>query len=420
MCLLSYFPPNAPVDTERLACGAECNPHGHGYAIITASGEVLINHAMTPTKLIAEFARLREQHPDSEALFHSRITTHGSTNLANCHPFRVVGPRGGETILAHNGILPSDCQPGRKDNRSDTRILAEEMLWQRWSRFSLPTRGRKQAPVTRKWLDSREVRASIEKWLGTGSKVLVLTTNPRMKQRAYLLNERLGDWVDGVWYSNDSHERWGTRWSSKRRRDWSSSTGWSGGYGNTSYVYRNGEFVPVQNAPVETTAETSWWEEWPTVIGTDKGSLTGERVSGFPTDNGQMWNGREWNPRQSYMHHFRNRVCEVCDSVRIGTKDYICDMCGVCWICNEYYTDCWDEESNGRSCGLNTAIRGTFDETVGFTYRPTLSDDERTEIQQVIDALRSSRSIRAIGAAVVKSAAESAAVFVQEGASDVG
>ena len=394
MCLLTYFPPNAVVDTERLACGAECNPHGHGYAIVTADGEVLINHAMTPDALIAEFAALRAQHPDSEALFHSRITTHGSTTLANCHPFIVAGPRGGQTILAHNGILPSDCQPRGKDSRSDTRILAEQMIWSRWSKFRLPTMGRARNPITRQWLDSAAVRADIEKWLGNGSKVLVLTTNPRMKRRAYLLNERLGDWVDGVWYSNDSHERWGTRWSSKRRRDWSST----GGYGSTGYVYRNGEFVPVaQSLPSQ---DSLWWEELETAPRMSEWNL--------PSENGQRWNGRIWNPRQSYLHHFRSRVCEVCESTRIGTKDYICDMCGVCWICNEYYTDCWDLDADGNACGLRASIRGVFDATVNFTWVPTLPG----VLNHTIDALKASGAAKEIGTAVVKSAAESAVVFI--------
>ena len=64
MCLLTYFPPGAAVNTERLDCGARCNPHGHGFAIVTAGGEVIVKHAMTPGNLIREFAELREQHPD--------------------------------------------------------------------------------------------------------------------------------------------------------------------------------------------------------------------------------------------------------------------------------------------------------------------------------------------------------------------
>lgn len=385
MCLLTYFPPNAAVDTERLTCGAECNPHGHGYAIVTADGRVFIDHSMTPTALITNFAALRALFPDSHALFHSRITTHGSTNLSNCHPFQVVGPRGGQTILAHNGILPVDCQPKGKDNRSDTRILAEDMIWSRWSKFRLPTRGRRKPPVTRRWLDSPEVRADIERWLGRGSKVLVLTTNPRMAQTAYLFNEQLGEWVDGVWYSNSSHEPWKSR------------------YTGFSYTYNHGSFQRATNA-----TNAHWWKEMddePHVIG-GKSTITGP-------SQGQDWEGRTWYPRESYLHHFRARKCDVCDSFRVSKHDYVCDLCGVCWLCNEYYLDCHNEEIGNR-CGLTAEIRGEFDQIAGYEWSP----DSEGELQQVINDLRQSRALRALPAAI-KSAAASAAVFVAaEGGSD--
>lgn len=374
MCLLTYFPPNAAVNTDRLACGAECNPHGHGYAIVTADGQVLINHNMRPTALIAEFAELRERHPDSHALFHSRITTHGATNLANCHPFIVSGPRGGQTILAHNGILPRDCQPTKGDKRSDTRILAEDMLWSRWSKFRLPTRGRKHNPVTRQWLDSADVRADIEGWLGTGSKVLVLTTNPRMRQTAYLLNERLGEWVDGVWYSNGSFERW------------------TSGYSGKSYVSRGGTFWEVGPTSQRWESDNAkhWWDDFEPP--TKATAATGE-----PTE----WAGRVWYPYQSYRAHFPSRRCDVCAGTRVARADYVCDTCGVCWICNEYYTDCHDEQ-NGTRCGFRRGIRDGFDRIVGYTWPGAVQ-----EIQAAIDTLR------AAGTGVVKSAASSALVFIE-------
>ena len=406
MCLLTYFPPNADVNVERLSCGARCNPHGHGYAIVTASGEVIIDHAMTPTALIEQFAALRAQYPDSHALFHSRITTHGSTSLANCHPFRVVGPRGGETILAHNGILPTDCQPRGKDSRSDTRILAEDVLWSRWRTHRLPSLGSSKPRFTKRWLDAPQVRDSIEKWLGSGSKVLVLTTSPRLSQTAYLLNEHLGEWIDGVWYSNSSYETW-------KPSKYRSSTG---------YVYHNGSFSPIAQD------ESGWWDEWPTVVGTsDKEARHSLWSDVTNVQNGVYWAGRKWFPRQSFLHHFHRRSCDICETVRINREDYVCDTCGVCWICNEYYTDCQSAQvvrdgkvvrAEGPNCGATPSIRATFDESAGITWdavrgaRWTGGEDVDNELNSAIKSLRESREVQKIGREIVKSAAESAMVFV--------
>jgi len=399
MCLLTFFPPFAEVNTERLECGARCNPHGHGFAIVTADGQVIVDHAMRPDELIERFAKLREQYPDSHALFHSRITTHGSTNLANCHPFQVIGPRGGQTILAHNGILPTDCQPKGKDSRSDTRILAEDMLWKRWGKYRLAPLGSRKPRFTKRWLDSPEVRKSIEKWLGTGSKVLVLTTNPRLAKTAYLFNERLGDWVDGVWYSNSSYETW--KPSSYR----------DGYYGGTSYVYRGGEFVPTRET------QSQWWDDWPTVVGSKPESQMSLWVGSTNMENGTVWSGRAWYPKQSYLWHFNRRTCDVCNSVRINRNDYICDVCGVCWICNEYFTDCWSEEvvtedgkviPAGDGCAWDIAIRGPFDENAGI--KP---GDSAKHLEQIISDLRKAGTLRDIVPAI-KSAAASAQVFMNE------
>lgn len=407
MCLLTYFPPNAVVNVDRLECGARCNPHGHGFAIVTASGEVIIDHAMTPTALIERFAKLREEHPDSHALFHSRITTHGATDLSNCHPFQVVGPRGGQTILAHNGILPTDCQPRKGDKRSDTRILAEDMLWKRWSTHRLPSLGSKRPRFTKRWLDAPQVRASIEKWLGTGSKVLVLTTNPRLEQTAYLFNERLGDWVDGVWYSNSSYETW------KPSK-----------YRSTGYVYTGGGFSRV------TSDKPDWWEEWPVETSTKPTTNAMSLWDGSTNmQNGTYWAGRVWFPHQSYLYHFHRRTCDVCRSVRINRDDYVCDVCGVCWICGDYYSDCQagptfvdgvEVRPGGANCGSTADIRGHFDETAGIVWSDETgarwkgqTADSAHAVNEVIQSIRATGKAAEIGKAIVKSAAESAAVFVQ-------
>ena len=189
MCVLSFYRPGVMPNRECLENGADSNPHGHGYAIIAGS-DVLTGHSMSADAAIEAFIRVRAEHRDSYALFHSRITTDGATTLDNCHPF-IVGddPR---TVLAHNGILPKSARPGKTDARSDTRILAEELI----------PRG------VFGHLGQRRARRRLAQWTlseGYGNKLVILTTDPRYGRNAYVINEHLGEWSDGVWWSNSSY-----------------------------------------------------------------------------------------------------------------------------------------------------------------------------------------------------------------------
>jgi glutamine amidotransferase len=81
---------------------------------------------------------------------------------------------------------------GKDDKRSDTRIFAED---------TLPKLGGVLA------LEDENLYRMVEGW-ATGSKIAVLTTNPKAQYQLYLINENLGHWDDnGVWWSNSSYKR---------------------------------------------------------------------------------------------------------------------------------------------------------------------------------------------------------------------
>ncbi|WP_435591872.1 class II glutamine amidotransferase [Nocardia sp. bgisy118] len=191
MCILTFVKPGITPDLEALRNGALANPHGHGYAVITGDA-IAVGHGMDAAAVIAEFAAVRAEYSEGPALFHSRLATHGLHDLDNCHPFRVGGDE--RTVLAHNGILPTNVHPRADDPRSDTRIAAEDYL---------PT-----APFGS--LDSWVGRDRLERWLGT-DKMVILTVDPTYKHHAYIFNEHRGRWDDGSWYSNTGYlpHRWG-------------------------------------------------------------------------------------------------------------------------------------------------------------------------------------------------------------------
>jgi hypothetical protein len=186
MCLLVVCSPESTPRKKDLENASCSNPHGFGYAII-AGDKIISNRGMSSKKLIAEFLAVRKEYPNSYAMFHARYATHGVKNDENCHPFKVGGRS--DTYLAHNGILDIDIHA--TDRRSDTRVFAED---------TLPMIG--GAPA----LDDDNVWKILSKW-SLGSKIAILTLDPKAKDNCYIINESSGHWDnEGMWWSNDTYK----------------------------------------------------------------------------------------------------------------------------------------------------------------------------------------------------------------------
>ena len=187
MCLLVVCNPNSTPTKDELKQGACKNPHGFGFAIDTGEG-IISERSMSAKKSIARFLELREQYPNGYAMWHARYATHGVKNELNCHPFKVKGEEY-DTYLAHNGVL--DIHIPKGDKRSDTRIMAEELL---------PQLGGVSA------LDNDYVYDMISAW-SRGSKIAVMTNDPSAQYKIYIINENAGSWDDnGIWWSNTSYK----------------------------------------------------------------------------------------------------------------------------------------------------------------------------------------------------------------------
>jgi glutamine amidotransferase len=184
--MLCVIPPQVLPSREKLENSTLNNPDGFGFAIaIPSENRILVERTMSADDSINSFLALRAKYPEGYAIWHARITTHGSTTLDNCHPFYVGTD--GLTVLAHNGVLPTE--EGKGELRSDTRIFAEDIL----ARIGGVTA-----------LDNPQIYNMLEDF-STGSKIAVLTVDPRAKYDLYLLHENKGNVDDaGVWWSNDS------------------------------------------------------------------------------------------------------------------------------------------------------------------------------------------------------------------------
>lgn len=290
MCLLCVIPPNVQPNEEYLINSAINNPDGYGYAILVPSEDrVIVHKSMVAEDSIMQFMADRKQYPESYALWHARLATHGTTDVSNCHPFQVNISKddsllnlNNQTWLAHNGIL--DVLEDNT-NRSDTRIFAEEIL---------TSMGGASA------LDNEQVFALLEDY-SKGSKIVVLTLDPKAKQYCYILNEEDG-WEDkeGTWWSNYSC----------KVVQYYSSYGWSG------YNYDD---------------EVADWENY---------NGKGTYATNKPTTSGSRYEDNE-----DFIK------CEVCASwidmeIAKAYYNFSCPTCDACLDCMVEWADCLCYTSN--------------------------------------------------------------------------
>jgi hypothetical protein len=182
MCILCYFEPNAEINPQDLVNGCNANRDGFGFSILKSSGEIITEKSMDAINLIDRFLDLRAMNPNSHSIFHARIATAGEINLENCHPFQIGKMN---AVIGHNGHLP--IQIGKNDLRSDSRIFAESLL-----------------PKKIHALDDFKGFDKIQRWAGS-SKLVILNGDSKLKNPVYFINEHLGHWVNGAWFSNWSY-----------------------------------------------------------------------------------------------------------------------------------------------------------------------------------------------------------------------
>ena len=300
MCILMYAHSNASIPRKHLENACDNNPDGFGWAIITFDGKewgLLTDKGMKDRPIIDSFLEAREQHPSWPALFHARIATHGTTTVDNAHPFWVAENM---TVLAHNGMLPIREQ----DGKSDTRLFAEEWL---------PTLGVKEL------LDTDEGFEQLEDF-ASGSKLVVLSIDPELERFSYIVNEELGHWDQGVWYSNNSY---------KYKSYSYSYSGWD--WRRQSSHFQSGTYSVAQDGHI--------------VFDSDK----------------------EDRPGRNYLW----AVCELCRDEFLANEDEpLCPTCGWCTVHDTHSCNCHlngiglEERIEAFVAGATDDLRDAFDDAV--------------------------------------------------------
>jgi glutamine amidotransferase len=265
---------------DALERGTDNNPDGHGWAIVLPDAQqIVVGHSMIADEALTQFEIARKALPAGPALFHSRIATAGEVTTYNTHPFYVGGDR--RTVLAHNGILPSDAQPGKGETRSDTHLLADKWIpKRRFGHF---------------W--SRKGRKRLAKWCGYGNKLVLLTVDDAYTQYSYIINEHAGDWHGNIWYSNDS---------------WNREPWWMHPKYQSKYA----------------SSYTAWWDDTDvTVIGTR--ALDASK-------SGTESTSKELVPVPS-----SEEACQFCLAKGyISDVTYMCWCCHTCQLCARGFDNC--------------------------------------------------------------------------------
>lgn len=112
MCVAIYKPAGVKVDKGTLLACFQTNPDGAGFAWF--DGKEI--HLSKGYFVFEDWARQIDKIPlDAPAMLHARITTHGETSPANCHPFIISSnPKlleaqdaevGKGLVAMHNGMI---------------------------------------------------------------------------------------------------------------------------------------------------------------------------------------------------------------------------------------------------------------------------------------------------------------------------
>ena len=168
MCVIIWSP-RGEIPKKHVLTAMLYHQDGWGFAVPTKHGISTYRSVDHKHFLTAWVNRLR-----GPVLFHARWATHGKVCKANCHPFQV---RRHKLVAAHNGVIHGFGS----NNKSDTKHFIEEVI----------------EPLPPRFHEEEAIMASLEDLLGSNKMVLLHHSGS-----ATILNERLGVWKGGCWYSN--------------------------------------------------------------------------------------------------------------------------------------------------------------------------------------------------------------------------
>ena len=179
MCLLILQEKESKIKDNLLKNAYSGNPDGVGYCYVD-NGKLTTKKYRKYDKFLSNWkSDVKEFGSISPFLLHFRLATHGlDEGTFNVHPFTV---RKG-LAFAHNGII-NEVEDDKK--LSDTQVFNRDIL----------------KSLKKTFLQDDVLIKLIEGFIGS-SKLVFLDNDKSYK----IVNESLGHWKDGVWFSNTSYK----------------------------------------------------------------------------------------------------------------------------------------------------------------------------------------------------------------------
>jgi len=171
MCVIIWAP-NGAIPQKHVLAAMQRHRDGWGFSVAAPNQGVRTYRSVDRDDFLAAWKN-RVRGP---VVLHARWATHGMVCRDNCHPFRV---RGHALVMAHNGIISGFGSA----SKSDTLDFIERVL----------------EPMPRGFLNDNRTVTMLEHFIGA-SRMLFMDKCGTVT----ILNEELGVWRRGLWYSNET------------------------------------------------------------------------------------------------------------------------------------------------------------------------------------------------------------------------
>ena len=178
MCIAILKPKGENISKQRLETCFDNNDDGAGYVFAMNGALHFFKGFFRFKDFWKSYVQNVVNNGNPISAIHFRITTHGKTNTANCHPFKVNDNLG----FIHNGVIDM-VDVDKKKKRSDTSVFNDTILKQLPSNF----------------IRNTAICDLIAESIGN-SKLVFLDNN----ENYMIIAEEQGNWIDNVWYSNNS------------------------------------------------------------------------------------------------------------------------------------------------------------------------------------------------------------------------
>ena len=192
MCIAIYLPEFKEISEETLKICNDANPDGFGFAFFNDKNELVLNKEVDEKKILRKikvFPLVRKNFIHRPFLIHFRIATHGKISQRCCHPFKVDN----DLVFCHNGVLPHSYGTTKDSKSSDTMMFNKNIL-QRIEKKDI-----------NKMMEGNNqiLKDLLEGYIGDRNKVILLDSMDNVQ----ILNEKVGIWDKGIWFSNDSYKK---------------------------------------------------------------------------------------------------------------------------------------------------------------------------------------------------------------------